>query len=322
VKNYRFKIILLFGLLMAGVAASWFYFSEPAVDGKPLGDWLREGREEWVSDSQSHKAHVESDADRAVRKIGTRAIPTLLAKLRAKDLAWWDAAAEWVDDNLDVSLPTRPHEAENERFDAMYGFRVLGTQAVVAIPELTRMLYQTNFSYQAGQALGHIGRDATPVIRAALTGGNSRVQFGALSSTYWSRDIGSNVLPEMKALLKSQDERTAALAVLRLRGFLSVQEYMDLVTQVPGTNHFRIQRLALNHMILAKTNLAEAVPGVVRAQKKTTASAPITDRAHRMMMILKRRFFPGIQFPPAPAGFRLPAPLGLRGGGFVSIPCA
>jgi hypothetical protein len=262
-KHLRFKIILLLALLIVGVAVTLFYSGEPAVDGERLSHWLREGREQIVSDSLLHNKHIENEADRAVRKIGERAIPVLLAKLCSQDLTWWDSMAEWVDDKIDVSLPKPAHEAKNDRLDAMYGFQILGTQAVAAIPELTRMLYQTNFSSHAGHALGHIGRDATPAIRAALVGGNSRVQFGALSSTYWSQDIGTNVLSEMKTLLRSQDERTAALAVLRLRSFLSTQEYMDLVTQVPGTNHFRIQRLALNQMILTKTNLTEAVPGVL-----------------------------------------------------------
>jgi hypothetical protein len=61
--------------------------------------------------------------------------------------------------------------ARRRAYYASLGFRLLGTNAVTAIPELEAMMKSTNkphSSIQAIYALGNIGDSAIPVLKAAL----------------------------------------------------------------------------------------------------------------------------------------------------------
>src|SRR5205823_2572207 len=133
-------------------------------------------------------------AEKALRHIGTNGIPTLLRMIRAKDPAppvlkvlTTAGRYRWTRINY------RPAFQRNE--EAEYAFRVLGTNAVSAVPGLIK-IYEENVSLSsqmcAALALAHIGRGAqaaVPVLLKRFNDTNADVRFYAVSAIM---DIGGD----------------------------------------------------------------------------------------------------------------------------------
>ena len=253
--------ILLVLALTAGAALILFLNREPRADGQRLSYWLRTGCDQSITIGRSPGPHHDVEAEDAIRKIGPQAVPILLRKLDSTEPAWRLPIALWLIDRLHVSLG--PSRAVSDWNEAQYGFGVLGTQAVTAIPELARMLYQTNKTFLAAYSLAHIGPEATPVVRAALTNANGDICLAALNASIWSQEIGRAVLPEMTALLSSPNPRVAQYAASRLENFLPLEEFLGVVTNFSGPNRLMVDRLTLQRLFAGKTNRVIAVPYVL-----------------------------------------------------------
>ena len=123
---------------------------EPAYQGKPLSFWL-----DGLKVHQGHlpqrlqrSAAASEIAERAIREIGTNAVPSLLKMLRAKDsvmvsrcgLLWARYsrhvrhAPPWIQ-----YPPWWRHQAAFLHEEASRAFVLLGTNAEQAVPELIRM---------------------------------------------------------------------------------------------------------------------------------------------------------------------------------------
>ncbi|HEY0548837.1 MAG TPA: hypothetical protein VGF13_04490 [Verrucomicrobiae bacterium] len=137
-KSLRGKFLVLCALLAVSVATILFLNNEPRANGHPLSYWLQLGSEQDANDIFSENKHPNVEADAAVRQIGVRAVPVLLQKLQVTDPKWRRPAVDWTHKHLGLAFD--PSKAEHKWAEAHYGFRILGTQAVVAIPELAQML--------------------------------------------------------------------------------------------------------------------------------------------------------------------------------------
>ena len=263
VKSLRGKRVILCALLAAGVGTVLLLNSEPKADGHPLSHWLQLGSEQEANDvfSFSESKHPNEEADIAVRKIGVRAVPILLQKLRVTDPKWRRPTVDWVRQHLGLAFD--PSKAEHEWAQAHYGFRILGTQAVVAIPELAQMLFQTNTDSGAAFVLAKIGREATPVIRAALTNANLEICQGRIMAAGWSQDIGREVIPELTALTSSSDRMAANFSTMQLRRLLPLEEFVRVTSRASGPNQYMVQRVILRTVAESKTNTAFIVPIIV-----------------------------------------------------------
>jgi HEAT repeat protein len=134
-------------VLVAGVFAMLYATREPSADGRTLSEWLRLVRKNYAQ-------RDNTDATNAVRAIGAKAVPILIEKLRKTDPAWkirvyneWSRKIfddEWV------------FAARYEAYEGVLGFSIVGTQAVAAIPELSKMLFDTNNDTRVGEALGYV----------------------------------------------------------------------------------------------------------------------------------------------------------------------
>src|SRR6185503_20998362 len=103
-KHFRFKIILPCVLLAAGVGTILFLNNEPRADGHPLSYWLQLGSAQDANDIFSESKHPNEEADAAVRKMGERALPILLQKLRATDPKWRRPTVDWVRQHLRLAF--------------------------------------------------------------------------------------------------------------------------------------------------------------------------------------------------------------------------
>jgi hypothetical protein len=111
--------------------------------------------------------------------------------------------------------------------------------------------------------LAQIGREATPVIRAALTNANTEICRAGVLATGWSKEIGQEVVPELTALISSSDRLLANYSAMQLRRLLLMEEFVRVASGVSGIHQYAVQRLLLRSLAESKTNVAFAVPAVV-----------------------------------------------------------
>src|SRR3954447_13776478 len=144
--------------IAAVVAICWPGEKEPEYQGKKLNYWIER--------SQSVDAIGEKEAARAaVQQIGTNALPYLLKWMEHVS---WSKTKEW--DMLWVRLPrlvqgsspVRKFIWEGHREAALYGFRVLGSQASPAIDDLLR-LANSSSEIVATRALLALGAIVRPI---------------------------------------------------------------------------------------------------------------------------------------------------------------
>lgn len=199
--------LLVLGILFVG-AIVLFWNREPRARGHSLSTWLK-AYGEIGTELSSEDAHA------AINEIGERAIPTLLEKIQASDPAWKEPLHQLNSKMRWLPVRSR-YWAQEEQQEAVRGFRCLGPKARPAIPQLAKLLYDTNSTDAAGSALAAIGDEALPVLRAALTNGTNPVaQLVAMNAT-----SGSNwavaVLPEMRMLKTHTNEQVAISAIVQL----------------------------------------------------------------------------------------------------------
>jgi hypothetical protein len=84
--------------------------------------------------------------------------------------------------------------------------------------------------------LAQIGREATPVIRAALTNANTEICRAGVLATGWSKEIGQEVVPELTALISSSDRLLANYSAMQLRRLLLMEEFVRVASGVSKTN--------------------------------------------------------------------------------------
>jgi len=163
-----------------GVVAVVALFSrerEPRYQGRTLSQWhtlldslsARSLAGEHVSPAQAE------EAAQAIRRIGTNALPLLLKQLQREtsplrntlyNLVWKLLPASISESWAVRSLFTGGHD-----FDAASTFRILGSTAAPAVPELTSLMYSTNnvqLVYGATFCLAQIGKEGLPSLIAAL----------------------------------------------------------------------------------------------------------------------------------------------------------
>jgi len=172
VKKRRLIIVALLGVGVVAATLLARRHREPVVDGRSLSEWLRRGLD---SNSPSAKAETTN----AVRKMGLAAVPALVELLSEKDSVlkgrinrsdyWERFPRRWLS------------SATDRNTEALWGFCILGTQAVVALPQVSNLLFQPNANtYYIGWSLAHLGPGALPILRSAVTNSDARIRIGGL----------------------------------------------------------------------------------------------------------------------------------------------
>ncbi len=183
---------LCIGLVILAVAvlavAAWFTLrsSEPEYQGKRLSWWVAQ-TDLWLGwrspESDKRPANIAAQKERvafALRQMGTNALPHLVQLLALEEkptslrsgIAWLNEKQNFVKIPLRDSPPWRMFAAE--------AFRLLGTNAEPAIPELAKLLKQERTSPIACECLFSIGPASLPALVGALTNSSEGVQNLAL----------------------------------------------------------------------------------------------------------------------------------------------
>ena len=160
----RINIRLAALLLVLAAAATWcgLIDREPVYQGKGLSVWLEDPRPDWVRPTTG----------RAIRAMGTDALPTLLKMVQIRDSTVRRAFRELCNRQALLRLHIRP--VEDIQREAVRGFMALGPIAKPAVPKLARLLEDDDpqVRYYAALCLGSLGptsHDAVPALSSYLT---------------------------------------------------------------------------------------------------------------------------------------------------------
>jgi HEAT repeat protein len=166
--RWRSKVFIFIavGVVVASLLVAW-WIREPRYEGRSLTSWL-----------EQCTPVAQLEAFDAVRAIGAeRALPHLMSMIRAHD----GPMRSWMIERTEKWEMLKIKSAEETRELGAEGFYVLGTNAAAAVPELTRMLDDTNYAYAAVQCLTCIGEPARESLCRALTNRNWQVRECSLA---------------------------------------------------------------------------------------------------------------------------------------------
>jgi hypothetical protein len=198
-------------------AALWTREREPEYQGKKLSEWL-DTYELDKSDGMASGA-----GDKAIRSIGTNAIPFLVRCMETHPLSLKIRLARWLESRGWAGERTmrvlRRDGIQDFRY-GLKGFEVLGVIAGPAAPELARIVNQGG-DPEVIRALEFLGKDALPALAGLATNPNPRVSGMAVfilsHMGNLGRAPGSNarcVVPALiQALARQGDARDAAEAL-------------------------------------------------------------------------------------------------------------
>ncbi len=164
-KTRRYKSLIVGCLLLAGFLGGivWTTSSsrEPTYGGKRLSAWL----DELARLDPTKRADPGTVQVRAVRAIGTNAIPWLLGELRDDAAAWRWRLNQLL--NRQHVIKYRFADANDRLSRATLGFWALGETAAPAIPQLLALVEK--YPGFVPGALAGIGRPAVPALQQCLT---------------------------------------------------------------------------------------------------------------------------------------------------------
>ena len=169
-RRRRIQIVLLL-LAISGVVIH-LANREPSYDGRALSSWMQE----FDSDATEDQA---GPAYEAIQHMGASALPYVLEELRRKDsktkqklMEWNDKLETWLDREV---VKLRP--AVFRRLAAVEAIGAIGTNAIPAIPEISRNLTDKELAETSANALARIGQPA----------------FATINELAWSTNQGFNV---------------------------------------------------------------------------------------------------------------------------------
>jgi HEAT repeat protein len=211
-------------LVGIAVVVFWPGEREPEYNGKKLSQWLSE-----KPPRGAISILEETDADDAIRHIGTNALPFLVRWIQTdpKLPAWREKLFNFV---YYRTFNARAKYVILQRIDAprlrlrraMWAIKTLGPEARTAVDDLVRVATNGQVTASAAvMALGYIGPDALPVLLAFAEDRAFKYRVDAIVAIGHMPYLGTNAHSTVLCLtncLKDQDMKVAAEAAVVLAG--------------------------------------------------------------------------------------------------------
>ena len=164
----------------------------------------------------------QQEADEAVRKAGTNALPTLLRMLRAKDSALKVKLMDLAQRQHFVRIEYTP--AEELNYQACCGFGVLRAKAQSAVPALIEIANQNRsrasrwYAIQALVLVGPPAQEAIPLLTSWATNADGSVRSYAINALGRIRAEPERGLPVLINALNDPDLQIRTAALMALQG--------------------------------------------------------------------------------------------------------
>jgi HEAT repeat protein len=227
--------ILGFGLLalIVGTVAVLVWWSrEPSYRGRKLTSWLQQ-----IYDTPLSETQRLSEAQAAVRAIGAeKALPILLKLAEAQD----GPIRSWVikkNEKWNIRV-LKLREAENTQQLGIRGFEVLGTNCALAVPELTRLMEDTNRALTAVRCLDHIGKPAEFALWRSITNRDGEVRYWGILALSGVTDYADEFIARVKGSLNDPDGVVRVTALRTIGSQTAVPDIAIplLLTALEGTD--------------------------------------------------------------------------------------
>lgn len=211
---------------------------EPSYKGKTLSEWM------------TPKGPWDQMAfEEAIRQIGTNAMPCLLHWIQYQEPEWKKALRSWTVNSRDKSREAYLAHTTQRVFEA------LGPDAKAYIPELTRLMNDTNTpastSWWAIWGISYMGPEALPPLMNALTNPPGRLRnMAAIVIPH----LGTNALPAIPLLVScltnspeiDTTDCELALGELKLEPALVIPALTDRLTDSrPAVRRWAIESLGM-----------------------------------------------------------------------------
>ena len=179
--HFKKTTFVLVGVLAVGfLLREMLRPREPVYQGKRLSTWLRE-LDSWPGDVEAegmspdrHGWQSSEPAAKAIREIGTNALPYLVSALQAGDASPKMMLSKLLRrQNL---IRFRFRSADENRDTAYKALLILGSKASNAIPEIGRMFKQQDMTGAAALALFAIGGSSISTLVEACHHSNQFVR--------------------------------------------------------------------------------------------------------------------------------------------------
>ena len=214
--------ILGFGLLVliiGTVVVLGWWSREPSYRGRTLTSWLQQ-----IYDTPLSETERLSEAQAAVRAIGAeKALPFLVRLTEAQD----GPIRSWVikkNEKWKIRVLKMREERHTQQL-GIRGFEVLGTNCAPAVPELTRLLEDTNRAFTAVRCLDHIGKPAEFALWRSITNRDWQVRHWGILALSGVTDYADEFIARVKGSLNDPD---GVVRVTALRAIGSQTEVPDI----------------------------------------------------------------------------------------------
>jgi HEAT repeat protein len=171
---FKGRLLRLAGLVLFAAVVATLCLSVllgPFHEGHRLSYWVRE-----LNCDDTARSEI---AAQALRRIGTNALPSLVAMIGQRESPMTELPREFSTELSEMGLPVpRPSETQ---VNAVNAFRVLGPGARPAIPALLQLANQETSVWAAALALIHIGPEGPRVLYQALTNESRMVRLEILT---------------------------------------------------------------------------------------------------------------------------------------------
>ncbi|MDB6019256.1 MAG: repeat protein [Pedosphaera sp.] len=195
-KRFRIVLVILLVAIVGGVVWAVLESREPVYQGRGLSAWMKDLTTGPIINNDysgaTHDAAVE-----AIRHMGTKALPQLLAGLGAKDSQLKVKLMRFFSQHpvFRIKLET----ADDRRGEAAQGFKALGAIARPAIPDLIPIVNDRETALESAFCLAFIGPEGVPPLIQALTNRVPRVRgYAAFALSYGPLDAS----PAVSALIQ------------------------------------------------------------------------------------------------------------------------
>jgi len=197
----------------------------------------------------------------ALRQMGTNTLPFLLKRLGTKDSRIKPKIEEWAgkQDVIRVRLNDNAHK---DRATAVAAFEILGPVAKPAIPDLQKMLNNTDNDFQVANALAGIGPDAIPALTNTWSHSKPAIRRSGFTALV---DMGTNAetaLPFLVMALRDADPDIRWAAALAMWHVGSTQPALVIPPLVKSLDESdtRVSRTAIGSLGRFGARAKAAVP--------------------------------------------------------------
>ena len=200
---------------------------EPSYNGRTLSEWL-----EIYLTAEKATGTIRQNgrtAAEAVRAIGTNALPFLLEWIRYEQNPWQRRLGKAIDAGFAPAALDRLTFSEQRMkrsATAGKGFRILGPDARLVLPDLLRMANDTNSPLTADRAcvaMSYLGSDVIPYVVEALTNANHPLHQQAPSIAFEMGYLGTNAASLVPLLVQGTQDSSDYFAFRSIRALGSLQ---------------------------------------------------------------------------------------------------